>query len=279
MAKEIDAFIEATEQLTALKQTIQKQKDTGTKLQSVYDSFGRIADEVGKLPIKLKGILDRADATALEISSACAKVETLTRAVPDIVARIENSDIGRSVAALTSEMTANRAELSKFADFSQRLEAALETQSSLQDQWHQKISTALAIQSESIVDFESRIGLGVEKLTETQDLIIKNFEAFETRQSAVNELMFNTITAVLTKQSDSELVLSKLINSVQTSHSTVLEKISLAYKEIARSTTATNESLTNVRVQEIEILNNIVAGMSDQDKVLRKIDAKKTSLF
>lgn len=279
MAKEIDAFIEATEQLTALKQTIQKQKETGTKLQTVYDNFGRIADEVGKLPSKLKGILDKADASVLEMSSACVKVEALGKSVPDIVARIENSDIGRSVAALTSEMAANRAELSKFAEFSQRFERSLETQSKLQAQWYEQTSIAMKEQSERIVDFESRIGLSIEKLVENQTLIIKNIKAFEAQQSTVNDLLVQAIAAVRTKQSDSEQGLSKLISSVLTSHGTVLEKISNAYKEIAKSTNGTNESLTNIRLQEMEMLNKIVTEMGEQDKVLSKIAAKKTSLF
>lgn len=279
MAKEIEAFIEATQQLTVLKQTIQNQKDTGTKLQAVYESFGRIADEVGKLPLKLKSILDKADAAAQDISNACIKIESLTEAVPDIVAQIENSDIGRSVAALTIEMAANRVELSKFSEFSKRLEIALDTQAKQQAEWHIQLSTALTDQSDRVVEFESRLGLGIEKLTQTQALMIKNSEAFETRQSGFNDAMVQAIAAVRTKQSDSEKILSKSISSVQKIHGTVLEKISGTYTEIAKSTNGTSASLASVRHQEIDMLEKLMTTMSEQAISLKKIEEKKTSLF
>lgn len=279
MVKEIDAFIEAAEQLAALKQTIQKQKDTGARLQTVYDNFGRIADEVGKLPIRLKGITDKAEATALEINSACAQVEALTKSVPEIVTRIENSDIGRSVAALTTEMAANRAELLKFNDLCQRLESAMEAQSKLQAQWNHQLLEVLKKQSERVVDLESRVGLSIEKTSKDQALIVKNFADVEVRHSGSMESLSQSVAAVHKKQSDSELMLSNLIASSQASHSRVFEKISVAYKDIARSCIGTNESLASVRQEEIEILNKLLSGMREQDNVLSKIEAKKTSLF
>jgi hypothetical protein len=279
MANEIDVFIEATEQLKALKETVIKQQDTGLKLQGVYDSFIRIADEVGKLPKGLSIILDKAETAEKQMKTSSDKVDALSNSIPEIVSRIEHSDFWKSAAALTTELKSNRDELEKFREVARQFNGVLNAHFESQAQWRQDVMSTLQVQTGGIAEIKNILSSRLENLTENQDRLGQNMIAAQNQQTKNIAWIMQAVSAIQDKQISSSTDLSNTINSSKKDYGAVLEKVSTAFGKIAESTNQTNVSLRQVRDQEIGILIKIDEGMTEQNKVLKKIEAKKVSIF
>ena len=116
MEKEIEIFIEAAEQLKALKATLADQQGSSVRLMGLTNTLEQVAAQIAKIPSGLSAVLTKAEAVEQRVVAATFKVEALRDGIPAIVERIERSDIGRSVDALTSDIAENRSDLKTFRE-------------------------------------------------------------------------------------------------------------------------------------------------------------------
>lgn len=116
MDKEVEVFIEAAEQLQALKATLLEQQGSSTRLRGLADTLQEVASQIAKIPGGLSLVLERAEKVERRIIGAAGTVEALGDSVPEIVQRIENSDVGKSVDALVNEISGSRDDLKAFRD-------------------------------------------------------------------------------------------------------------------------------------------------------------------
>ena len=279
MTNEIDAFIEVTEQLQLLKETVKSQQNNGLQLQGVYASFNRIADEVVKLPSALGFVLTEAKSTANVMKEMGSKMETLSNTVPDIVARIERSDFGQTTTALTDELKRSRDDLAKFEGIAITFEKILDKHSESQTQWHQDVTLTLNAQFKKSNEMENHFFLALEKLTKNQEIMTQKLNALYEQQINTEASISNVITAFQNAQTSSNANLSNLVSTSYTNYGVILEKVSKSFQQIAGSTNEINESVAQIRNQEIRMLSEISDGILSQQKMLKKIEEKKTSLF
>lgn len=116
MEKEMEIFIEAAEQLQALKATLAEQQGSSVRLRGLTDTLEQVAAQIAKIPSGLSAVLTKAEAVEQRVVAATSKVEALRDGIPAIVERIEQSDVGRSVDALTSGIAENRSDLKAFRE-------------------------------------------------------------------------------------------------------------------------------------------------------------------
>ena len=114
--EEIEIFIEAAEQLQALKATLEEQLGSSVRLMGLTNTLEQVAAQIAKIPSGLSAVLTKAEAVEQRVVAATFKVEALRDGIPAIVERIERSDIGRSVDALTSDIAENRSDLKTFRE-------------------------------------------------------------------------------------------------------------------------------------------------------------------
>ncbi len=116
MEKEIEIFIEAAEQLQALKATIAEQQGASVRLRGLAETLEKVGAQIAKIPTALSAVITKAEAVEQRILAATGKVEELRDGIPLIVERIERSDLGKSIDVLTSDITGSRDELKSFRE-------------------------------------------------------------------------------------------------------------------------------------------------------------------
>lgn len=112
----MEIFIEAAEQLQALKATLAEQQGSSVRLRGLTDTLEQVAAQIAKIPSGLSAVLTKAEAVEQRVVAATIKVEALRDGIPAIVDRIERSDVGKSVDALTSDIAGSRSELKGFRE-------------------------------------------------------------------------------------------------------------------------------------------------------------------
>lgn len=118
----MEIFIEAAEQLQALKATLAEQQGSSVRLRSLTETLEQVAVQVAKIPSGLSAIVTTAEAVELRVIAATRKVEALRDGIPAIVERIERSDFGKSVDALTSDIAGSRSDLKVFREFISKID-------------------------------------------------------------------------------------------------------------------------------------------------------------
>lgn len=108
MHKELEVLVEAAEQLERLKETLKAQSDATTRVRGFTDVLEKVAEQISRVPAGLSNVLARAEAAELRLAAAALEAAKLAAAVPSIVERIEGSDVGRSMGALTDAIAASR---------------------------------------------------------------------------------------------------------------------------------------------------------------------------
>jgi DNA repair ATPase RecN len=114
--KEMDIFIEAAEQLQALKETLSEQQGSSIRLRGLAEILEQVATQISKIPDGLSLVLDKAESVEQRVLAASNKVEALKEGIPAIVERIERSDVGKSVDALTNDIAGSRSDLAAFRE-------------------------------------------------------------------------------------------------------------------------------------------------------------------
>ena len=112
----MEIFIEAAEQLQALKATLAEQQGASVRLRGLTDTLEQVAAQIAKIPSGLSAVLTKAEAVEQRVVAAISKVEALRDGIPAIVERIERSDVGKSVDALTSDINGSRSDLKAFRE-------------------------------------------------------------------------------------------------------------------------------------------------------------------
>ncbi len=107
----MDIFIEAAEQLQALKETLSEQQGSSVRLRGLTDTLEQVAAQISKIPAGLSSVLAKAESVEQRVIAASNKVEALKDGIPSIVERIERSDVGKSVDALTNDIAGSRSDL------------------------------------------------------------------------------------------------------------------------------------------------------------------------
>ena len=116
MEKEMEIFIEAAEQLKALKAILAEQQGSSVRLRGFTDTLEQVSAQIAKIPSGLTAVLTKAEAVEQRVLAATRKVEALRDGIPAIVERIERSDVGKSVDALTSDIAGSRSDLKSFRE-------------------------------------------------------------------------------------------------------------------------------------------------------------------
>lgn len=114
MDKEVEVLIEAAEQLQALKATLLEQQGSSARLRVLADTLQEVASQIAKIPSGLSLILERAETVEQRIIAAAKNVEVLSDGIPEVVRRIESSDVGKSVDVLVNEISGSRDDLKAF---------------------------------------------------------------------------------------------------------------------------------------------------------------------
>lgn len=112
----MEIFIDAAEQLQALKATLTEQQGSSARLRSLTDTLEQLTAQISKLPLGLSAIVTKAETVERSVFAVINKVEALKDEIPAIVERIERSDVGKSVDALTSDITGSRNDLKAFRE-------------------------------------------------------------------------------------------------------------------------------------------------------------------
>ncbi len=112
----MDIFIEAAEQLQALKETLSEQQGSSVRLRGLTDTLEQVAAQISKIPAGLSSVLAKAESVEQRVIAASNKVEALKDGIPSIVERIERSDVGKSVDALTNDIAGSRSDLAAFRE-------------------------------------------------------------------------------------------------------------------------------------------------------------------
>ena len=112
----MEIFIEAAEQLQALKATLSEQQGSSVRLRSLAETLEQVATQIAKIPSGLAAVVTKAEAVEQRVLAASSKVEALRDSIPAIVERIERSDVGKSVDALTRDIAGSRSDLKAFRE-------------------------------------------------------------------------------------------------------------------------------------------------------------------
>lgn len=126
MEKELEVLLEAAEQLERLKETLKAQGDATARVRSFTDVLEKVTEQVSRVPAGLAAVLVRAEAAEQRLAAAATEASKLAQAVPSIVERIADSDVGRSVGVLANAIASSREDLKDFRDASGHLELVLE---------------------------------------------------------------------------------------------------------------------------------------------------------
>ena len=108
MGKEIEIFIEASEQLQAIKQALTDQQSSSDRLRQLVDTVDLLANQVAKVPVGLSAVLDRAKLVQQDVVAAADKMSALRDQIPLIVDRIEKTDVGRSLDSVASGISESK---------------------------------------------------------------------------------------------------------------------------------------------------------------------------
>jgi len=114
MGNELNIFIEAAEQLEALKESLKKQQGSTTRLQQLVGTLDQLAVQIGKLPVGLSDILNRARVIEQEVNSAAAKVLALNDQIPRVIEHLEKTDVGRSLDSISLGVLESKAAIIEF---------------------------------------------------------------------------------------------------------------------------------------------------------------------
>lgn len=111
MDQEHELFLQAAEQLQELKLELEQQQAASTRLQELVSGVDRLAGAIGKLPTELGTVVQKAEQVEQRLLVAVREVEGLRQSIPEIVQKIEESDYGKSIASLLSEVATARDDL------------------------------------------------------------------------------------------------------------------------------------------------------------------------
>ena len=126
MEKELEIFVEAAEQLEALKSALAEQKNASDHLRAFTDTLSRVADQIARIPTGLSAILVRAEASQQRVAATAIQVEALRDSIPELVARIEQSDVGRSMEVLAAEIATSKEHLLNLHEVSRHAQTLVE---------------------------------------------------------------------------------------------------------------------------------------------------------
>lgn len=122
----MEIFIEAAEQLQALKATLAQQQGSSVRLKGLADTLEQVAVQIAKIPTGLSAVLTKAEAVEQRVIAATSKVEALRDGIPAIVERIERSDVGKTVDALTSDIAGSRNDLKAFRESTSKIDELIQ---------------------------------------------------------------------------------------------------------------------------------------------------------
>lgn len=126
MEKEMEIFIEAAEQLQALKAVLTEQQGSSVRLRSLAETLEQVAVQVSKIPGGLSVVVARAEAVEQRLVAATTKVDALRDGIPAVIERIEKSDVGKSVDSLSKEIAGSRDELKSFRESISEMDTVVE---------------------------------------------------------------------------------------------------------------------------------------------------------
>ncbi len=122
----MEIFVEAAEQLQALKKTLVEQQGSSARLKGLTDTLEQVVAQIAKVPLGLSAVVTKAEAVEQRVIAAASKMESLRDSIPAIVERIERSDVGKSVDALTSDIAGSRSDLRAFRDSISKIDAVVQ---------------------------------------------------------------------------------------------------------------------------------------------------------
>ena len=126
MENEIQILVEAAEQLQALKATLAEQQGSSVRLRGLADALERVGAQIAKVPAGLSAVVEKAEAVERRVLAAANKVEALRDGIPAVIERIEKSDVGKSIDALTSDISGSRNDLKAFRDSLSQITSVVE---------------------------------------------------------------------------------------------------------------------------------------------------------
>lgn len=85
-----------------------------------------MAAQIAKIPSGLSSVLTKAEVVEQRLVAATRKVEALRDGIPAIVERIERSDVGKSIDALTSDIAGSRSDLKAFRESISKIDVLVE---------------------------------------------------------------------------------------------------------------------------------------------------------
>ncbi|QQX85264.1 hypothetical protein JJQ59_04800 [Cupriavidus necator] len=122
MQQELDMLVEAAEELKNLKDTLVQQQEASARIKAFTTLLQQVTEQIARIPAGLAAILDRTGVTEAKLVAAGAQVVALRDSIPEIVTRIERSDVGRSIDSLSASIAESRSEFQGFREMVLRLE-------------------------------------------------------------------------------------------------------------------------------------------------------------
>lgn len=317
MEKEIEIFIEAAEQLQALKATIAEQQGASVRLRGLTETLEKVGTQIAKIPTALSAVITKAEAVEQRIIVATGKVEELRDGIPVIVERIERSDLGKSIDVLTNDITGSRDDLKAFRESIFKIDEVvqkfriendavfkeLRDDSRKTGEVQEKLHTSVhALRSELITkldDLEKRI-LNTEKWSEksvsatqkTFEVLTSDITGSRNDLKALQESIFKTNELVQQFRSETDAVLKelkedacnistaqeKLNASVYTLQSEAIGKLEGLEKRII-STEQWSEKSVGVTKKAFEVIGAAIKGTGErQTAALQEIQSELNAI-
>ncbi|WP_423708728.1 hypothetical protein [Undibacterium sp. WLX3042] len=186
MENEVQILVEAAEQLEALKVTLAEQQGLSTTLRGLTESVGNVASQVSMIPDALKLVVTKAEEVGKKIIEAGGKVDALKDGIPSVIERIERSDVGRSIDALTADISGSRDDLMKFRESVRDVENVVDQFRSAND----AVISRLLLELEQSRALQEKVDTSVTALSsaliprlEVMEKLVAN-TALEVRESA-----------------------------------------------------------------------------------------------
>ena len=126
MENEIQVLVEAAEQLQALKTTLAEQQGSSVRLRSFADAIERVTTQIAKIPASLSAVVEKAETVEKRVQAAANQVEALRDSIPSVVDRIEKSNVGMSIDALTADISASRGDIKAFRESLSQITSVVE---------------------------------------------------------------------------------------------------------------------------------------------------------
>jgi chromosome segregation ATPase len=256
--QELQIFLDAAEQLEELKTALSQQKDASERLRSLTGALTRVSDQIARVPSALEPILAKAEAAENRLDSSARQIDAFRDSIPALVERVEQSDIGRSIDALTAEIDETRQDLRGFREASATLHSiATEFRASRND-----AAKALAIEVERIQAAHATVSAAIASL---QSEVLA-------RLDNVHTVVRKTAEAVDVSASASASSFALTIGSIRAAG----ERHAEAFQQLTNMLRSQGDDQVSILRQELRSINEQIAA---QSKLLEALSKKKGFTF